>query len=72
MNRILPLFLLLSGCCTTTVEPTVDCPPRPDLLPVPEDIQLRMGEDGVFIVAENQLRLKEYAKKLEARACEDR
>ena len=72
---VLPLsFLILTtGSCTTVevVEP-LPCPPRPSLTAIPEDLQLRMPEDAVFIIAENQLKLKAYSKKLEARAgCEN-
>ena len=57
----------LAGCTTIRVS-DVPCPDRPDLLPMPVDLQIRMPPDAVFIVAENQLALKEYAKKLEVRA----
>lgn len=68
MVRTVLLCVFLTGCCTTVVEPDLPCPPRPDLIPVPVDLQLRMPPDAVWIVAENQLALKAYAKKLEARA----
>lgn len=66
------LTLIVGSACTTVeiVEP-LPCPERPILYVIPEDMQLRMGEDAVGLVAENQLLLKRYAKKLEARAgCE--
>lgn len=60
-----------SGCTTIEVAAPLPCPARPTLSPIPDDMQLRMGEDAVYIVGENQLKLKAYAKKLEARAgCE--
>lgn len=62
------LAIILSGCTTVEIVDTLPCPSRPVLTPIPEDLQLRMPEDAVFIVAENQLKLKAYAKKLEARA----
>ena len=62
-------FLL--GCTTVTVQPDLPCPIRPELMPIPEDLQLQMPSDAVWIVAENQLLLKKYAKQLEVRAgCE--
>ena len=68
---ILFAFLYMTGCSTYTAIPDVPCPDRPVLTAIPEDIQLQMGEDAVFIVTENQLALKSYAKKLETRAgCE--
>ena len=66
---VLPLFAV--SCATVTVEPDLPCPTRPELLPIPVDLQIQMPPDAVWIVAENQLALKAYAKKLEARAgCE--
>jgi len=61
----------LVGCSRIYVEPDIPCPDRPTLSAIPEDLQLQMPEDAVWIVAQNQLALKAYAKKLEARAgCE--
>ena len=62
------MLVILSGCTTIEVAAPLPCPERPVLLPMPEDLQLQMPEDAVLISAENQLRLKAYAKKLEARA----
>jgi hypothetical protein len=73
MALLLSFLALTSGSACTTVEIVSDvpCPNRPTLTPIPEDLQLRMPPDVVFIVAENQLKLKAYAKKLEVRAgCE--
>ena len=75
-NRIYTLigiFLIytlfgISGCSKVYVNADIPCPNRPDLISIPDDIQLRMGEDAVWIVTQNQLALKEYAKKLEVRA----
>ena len=64
-------ILILSGCTTYAVNPDLPCPERPVLTAIPDELQLRMGEDAVTIVTDNQLALKAYAKKLEARAgCE--
>ena len=75
-SALLTSFAILtigSGCTTIEVAAPLPCPSRPILSPIPDDVQLRMGEDAVFIVSDNQLKLKAYAKKLEARAsCEDR
>ena len=71
MLRFVTAFTLItafSGCATYTVQPDLPCPDRPELIPLPTDIQLRMGEDAVFIVGSNQIALKTYAKKLEVRA----
>ena len=57
-----------SACTTIEVAAPLPCPERPVLLPLTEDMQLQMPEDAVLIIAENQLKLKAYAKKMEARA----
>ena len=62
------LILGMFGCTTIAVEPDLPCPIRPTLTPIPEDLQIRMPTDAVWIVAQNQLALKSYAKKLETRA----
>lgn len=62
------LTLFLAGCCTTTVEPDFPCPTRPELMPLPVDLQIQMPPDAVWIVAENQLALKAHILKLEERA----
>lgn len=64
------LVPLLGSCCTTPVD--YPCPDRPELMPVPVDLQIQMPPDAVWIVAENQLALKRYARKLEEIAgCHD-
>jgi len=62
------IYLSISSCTTYAVNPDLPCPDRPVLTAIPEDLQLRMPEDAVFIVAENQLLLKTHIKKLEVRA----
>lgn len=66
------VILTVGSCSKTYIRADVPCPDRPNLLAIPEDMQLAMGADAVLIVTENQLALKEYAKKLEVRArCKD-
>ena len=62
------LLVILSGCTTIEVVAPLPCPDRPTLTPLTEDLQLQMPEDALYIIGENQLALKAYAKKLEARA----
>ena len=70
MKRFILIWitLVMSGCTTHVVKSELPCPQRPVLTAIPEDIQLRMGEDAVFIVGSNQIALKTYAKKLEVRS----
>ena len=64
-------MLLISGCTTTIIQPVLPCPDRPVLESISVDEQMSMDPAVIFKVAENQLRLKAYAKKLEVRAgCE--
>ena len=64
---ILPA-LFLSGCSCFTVKNDAPCPERPELAVITEDLQIQMPPDAVFLVAENMLLLKKYAKELEVRA----
>lgn len=65
--------ILIGSCGKTVIQPDLPCPPRPVLAGIPDDLQLRTPGDVLVIAAENQLRLKQYAKQLESRAnCEDR
>lgn len=65
------IVVTLSSCVRTIVQPVLPCPPRPILEPLSVEEQADMHPMTVFKVAENQLRLKAYAKKLETRAgCE--
>jgi hypothetical protein len=62
------LTLILGSCCTTATEPDLPCPSRPVLEPISVAEQIEMNPETVLKVAQNQLRLKEYAKRLEIRA----
>ena len=66
---LLASFLILTtgSCSKTVVEPSVPCPSRPVLTPLSIELQIEMPPEAVLIVGQNQLALKEYAKKLEAR-----
>ena len=66
------LTLTTGSGCIRYVKPDIPCPDRPELIPIPVEVQIEMDPDTVRIVAENQLRLKQYAKKLESRAGCDR
>lgn len=62
------LLVFLSGCSHYGSKPDLPCPDKPSLIGLPEDLQLQMPPDAVWIVTQNQLSLKAYAKKLETRA----
>lgn len=69
-SLLLSCLILTSGSACTTIElaAPLPCPERPLLTPVPEDLQIRIPEDALLILAENQATLKAYARKLEGRA----
>ena len=69
--KIATIVLILASCSTTIVQNDLPCPPRPVLTALSEDLQLQMPEGAIFIIAENQLRLKRHIKDLEVlAACE--
>ena len=62
------IALILGGCCTT--PDTLPCPSRPILEEFTEQELADIDPDVQAKIAANQIRLKAYAKRLEARACE--
>ena len=66
---VLTSFLILTaGSCTRfVVQPELPCPDRPELMPLPVDLQLQMPIDAIWIVAENQLAMKSHIQRLESR-----
>lgn len=68
---ILPAIVLLFAGCVNTPNLDLPCPPRPLLEVVTEEEQMAMDASVLGRVAQNQLKLKSYAKRLESRAgCE--
>lgn len=61
------LLLVLISSCTTVTYP-LPCPARPTLAAITPEEQRAIDPDVVRRMAENQLELKTYAKRLEARA----
>ena len=61
------LILIVGSCARFTVQPELPCPDRPELMPLPVDLQLQMPIDAIWIVAENQLILKSHILRLESR-----
>lgn len=57
-----------SGCETYKVQADIPCPPRPILEPITPEEQLLIHTVVLEKIAKNQLVLKEYSKRLEARA----
>ena len=64
---VIPLvtYMLLSGCSTTVVQNDLPCPLRPELTPIPAEMQLEIAPHVIQIIADNQLRLKRHIKDLE-------
>lgn len=64
---ILISFLMMAGCCTTTtVAYDGPCPLRPELEPIPVELQMEIAPHTLIIIAQNQLKLKRHIKNLEA------
>ena len=74
MNKVLILGMLLPilGSCQTPIAPDpLPCPPRPLLTPITPEEQRQINPDVLEKIASNQIELKAYSRKLEARAgCE--
>ena len=68
VGLLIPVLILLGACATRPIIETVPCPPRPLLEAITTEEQLAMDPAVVGKVAQNQLKLKTYAKKLEVRA----
>jgi len=62
------VLMLSTGCTTTVVQSELPCPARPRLEAITTAEQIEIDPQVVLKIAQNQLRLKEYAKKLEVRA----
>ena len=58
-------LILLAGCSTTVVQNDLPCPLRPELTPIPVEMQIEIAPHILFIIADNQLKLKRHIKNLE-------
>ena len=71
---LLTSFLILtigSGCERFVIQSDIECPARPLLEPITPAEQQLIAPETLGKIANNQIKLKSYAKKLEARAkCE--
>ena len=65
---IIGSFFFLTSCGTTIVKPDIPCPPRPVLEGFVASELNTMSDEAKRKAANNQIKLKAYAKKLEARA----
>ena len=60
------LLVLLSGCGTTTIVGfDGPCPLRPELEPIPVELQIEIAPHTLMIIARNQLKLKQHIIDLE-------
>ena len=58
-------LLLLSGCAVTDFP--IGVPARPDLIPLPSELQREIPPDALDIIAVNDAMLKSHILKLEGR-----
>ena len=73
MNKaLIALTLVLAGCSHFSLN-TIPCPDRPVLEAYSSEELRAMSVESMEKIVTNQIRMKEYAKKLEVRArCESR
>jgi len=65
LGIIIPLLGML-GCATPiTIGYDGPCPSRPELISLPVDLQIQTPPDAIWIVAQNQLKLKQHIIDLE-------
>lgn len=71
MRALALSFLILisgSGCETYQIQSDIPCPSRPILEAVSPEEQVLIAPETLRKISSNQILLKRYAKKLEARA----
>jgi len=64
---LLCLSLILIGSCAVVPDIPIGVPPRPYLIPLPVEMQVRIPIDALDIIAVNQEVLKNHIKRLENR-----
>ena len=60
-------ILILIGSCAVTPDVPIGVPPRPHLIPLTVEMQVRIPVDALDIIAVNQAVLKNHIKRLETR-----
>lgn len=60
-------ILILIGSCASTLDVPIGVPPRPQLIPLAIEMQVRIPVDALDIIAVNQEVLKNHIKRLENR-----
>ena len=66
LGIIVPILGMLASCSTTIIGYDGPCPLRPELEPIPVELQIEVAPHTLKIVATNQLKLKKHIKDLEA------
>ncbi len=61
-------LVLIQGCSTTVQVQEMPCPPQPLLHPITIEEQQQIDPDVLERLANNQIELKAYAKRLRVRA----
>ena len=60
-------ILILIGSCATPIDVPIGVIPRPHLIPLTVEMQVRIPVDALDIIAVNQEVLKNHIKRLESR-----
>ena len=64
---LLCVSLILIGSCASAPDVAIGVPPRPHLIPLTVEMQVRIPVDALDIIAVNQEVLKNHIKRLESR-----
>lgn len=67
MRLLLYPILILIGSCAVAPDVAIGVPPRPHLIPLAVEMQVRIPVDALDIIAVNQAVLKNHIKRLENR-----
>jgi len=60
-------ILILIGSCASIPDVAIGVPPRPHLIPLTVEMQVRIPVDALDIIAVNQAVLKNHIQRLENR-----
>jgi hypothetical protein len=66
LSVLVVILVNIAACSTTIVGYEGPCPLRPELQPIPAELQVDIPPHTLAIIVENQLKLKQHILDLEA------
>ena len=66
-SLLYPILILGISACATPIDTPIGLPERPELVPIPLEMQRQIPVDALDIIAVNQATLKFHIKRLEQR-----